>query len=190
MKGTLRFALSLCIALTLPALVGCDKGTGSGGAADRSSSFPTPAAISSSAQVVKVSSPPLSIPVNGSADAVLNLSISPGFHINANPATFSYLIATELQPVPYPDNPIETGKPVYPSPVKKKFVFAEQPLSVYEGDVAIRLPAHFASAGKSYVRVTSGAHLSQPITLTVQACDEEKCYPPATLNSTISVTVK
>jgi hypothetical protein len=139
---------------------------------------------------VKITAAPVSISSGGSAEAVVTLSISPGFHINANPATFPYLIATELKAIPEPDNPIATETPVYPSPVKKKFVFADQPLAVYEGDAIIRLPLHFASAGKSYVRVTSGAHLSQPITLTVQACDEEKCYPPATLNSTISVTVK
>jgi len=150
---------------------------------------PTPG-ISSSAQVVKVSSSPLSIPANGSAEAIVTVSISPGFHINANPATFPYLIATELQPIPLPGEGIETETPVYPSPVKKKFVFADQPLAVYEGDVIVRLPVHLASAGKSHVRVTSGALLSQPIVLRVQACDEEKCYPPATLNSTISVTVK
>lgn len=190
MKRTFPFGLCLLIVFALAALTGCNRGMRSDADGNRPSSPPTPAGISSSAQVVKVSSPPLSIPANGSADAIVTLSISPGFHINANPATFPYLIATELQPIPYPDNPIDTGTPVYPSPVKKKFAFAEQPLAVYEGDVTIRLPVHFASAGKSYVRVTSGVHLSQPITLKVQACDEEKCYPPATLDSTISVTVK
>jgi len=31
---------------------------------------------------------------------------------------------------------------------------------------------------------------SLPITVKVQACDEQQCFPPATLNSTISVTLK
>jgi hypothetical protein len=190
MKRAFPFRLSLPIVFALAALAGCSRGTGTDTTGNPPSSSATPAAISSSAQVVKVTSAPISIASNGSADAVITLSISPGFHINANPATFSYLIATELQPIPSPDNPIETGTPVYPSPVKKKFVFAEQPLAVYEGDVTIRLPLHFASAGKSYVRVTSGAHLSQPITLRVQACDNEKCFPPATVDTTIPVEVK
>ena len=189
MKLTFPFTLFLATILTLLTLVGCNRGTSTDTGADRSSSSPTPAAISSSDQVVKVTVAPVSISPGSSAEAVVALSISPGFHINANPATFPYLIATELKAIPEPDNPIATETPVYPSPVKKKFVFADQPLAVYEGDAIIRLPLHFASAGKSYA-VSSGARLSQPITLTVQACDEEKCYPPATLSSTISVTVK
>ena len=61
------------------------------------SSPPTPAAkeISSSDQVVKAFShfiPSASPPAN------VELVISPGFHVNANPATFPYLIATEIQP--------------------------------------------------------------------------------------------
>ena len=190
MKHAFRFTLFLFTTFTLLTLVGCSKGTRSETGADRQSSSPTPAAISSSDQVVKVTAAPVSISPGSAADAVVMLSISPGFHINANPATFPYLIATELQPIPLPDDGIETETPVYPSPVKKKFIFADEPLAVYEGDVIVRLPVHLASAGKSYVRVTSGALLSQPIVLRVQACDEEKCYPPATLNSTISVTVK
>ncbi len=190
MKHAFAFFLGLMIVIALAVLTGCNGGARSDANANPPSPSPTPAAISSSAQVVKVSSLPLSIPANGSADAIVTLSISPGFHINANPATFPYLIATELQLTPSTDNPIDPGTPVYPTPVKKKFVFAEQPLAVYEGDVNIRLPLHFASAGKSYVQMTSGAHLSQPITLKVQACDEEKCFPPATLNAEIAVEVK
>lgn len=189
MKRAFPFGLCSLIVFVLAVLAGCSRGTGTDTAGNPPASSPTPAAISSSAQVVKVTSAPISIAPNGSADAVITLSISPGFHINANPATFSYLIATELQPVPYPDNPIATGTPIYPSPVKKKFAFAEQPLAVYEGDVTIRLPLDISFAGKSYVRVTSGARLSQPITLRVQACDEEKCFPPATLNAMILVEV-
>jgi len=157
MKHAFRFTLFLFTTFTLLTLVGCSKGTRSETGADRQSSSPTPAAISSSDQVVKVTAAPVSISPGSAADAVVMLSISPGFHINANPATFPYLIPTELESIPYPDNPIYTEKPIYPSPVKKKFVFADQPLSVYEHNVIIRLPVHLASGEKSYVRVTSGA---------------------------------
>jgi thioredoxin:protein disulfide reductase len=78
---------------------------------------------------------------------------------------------------------ITVGTPRYPAAGKKKFVFAEQPLAVYEGEVPINLNLR---AGKS----SSAGPRSLPITLTVQACDEEKCYPPTTLNATVPVTVK
>ena len=113
----------------------------------------------------------------------MTLSISPGFHINANPATFSYLIATEVQHLQDPNGEILTGKPIYPSGEKKKFEFAEQPLAVYEGETQIRLPLRAQNPSVKGIRLL-------PIHLRVQACDNEKCYPPTTLDATISVDVK
>jgi hypothetical protein len=138
----------------------------------------SPEPISSSAQVVKISSSPVAIPSNGSAEAVVTLSISPGFHINANPATFPYLIATELQKISDPDDSITAGKPVYPPAVKRKFQFANEPLAVYEGDVSIKLPLRVRGSARSY-----------PISIEVrvQACDNEKCFPPVTIESSIPV---
>src|SRR5258708_22337976 len=136
MKYALPLTLFLFTIITLT-LVGCNKGTRSDTGADRSSSSPTPASISSSDQVVKVTVAPVIISPGSTADAAVTLSISPGFHLNANPATFPYLIATALESVPYPANPIDTKAPVYPSPVKKKFVFADHPLAAYYRDVFI-----------------------------------------------------
>jgi len=121
------------------------------------------------------------IPGNGSADAVLNLSISPGFHVNANPATFSYLIPTQL--TTGKAEGIAVGPPVYPAAEKKKFQFAEQPLAVYQGEIPIRLNL------RAETNAAAGLH-SLPVNVRVQACDEEQCFPPATINTTVSVTVK
>jgi DsbC/DsbD-like thiol-disulfide interchange protein len=179
MKRSFSFASCLIIALAMAA---CSKdvrrGNGGGLGPGQAS---TPAVISSSEQVVKVASAPVSISPNSSAEAVVTLSISPGFHINANPATFSYLIATEVTPGKMAN--ITAGSPTYPAPVKKKFQFAEQPLAVYEGQIPIKLTL------RAEKNATSGP-LSVPITVRVQACDEEKCFPPATVSSTISVIVK
>src|SRR5437870_11732580 len=140
----------------------------------------SPVQISSSAQVVKVSTMPVSINSKASADATVTLSILPDFHINANPATFPYLIATELQPGNLEG--LTIGKSVYPSAIKKNFQFAEQPLAVYEGQVSIKLPLQVS------VNAKKGGQ-SLPIKVRVQACDSEKCYPPATLDGSIPVNV-
>ena len=150
-------------------------------ALDACSAGSSPTPISSSAQVVKVTASPVSVAPNGSADAVVILGVSSGFHINANPATFSYLIATKIEPGVV--SGIKADKPVYPAGTKKTFQFADQALAVYEGEVSIKLPLRVTGDVKE-------GQLSLPVQITVQACDEEKCYPPATLNSTISVTVK
>lgn len=188
MKPAFPFGLCLFVVVAFATLIGCNRGALSDANSNRPSSSPAPVGISSSAEVVKITTPPVSIAAIGSANAVVNLLISPGFHINANPATFSYLIATEVVHSADPDEPLVTGKPVYPAGIKKKFAFAEQPLAVYEGDVAITLPLQLPSV--NYLHPGKGAHLSLPITVKVQACDNEKCFPPATVNATIPVEVK
>jgi hypothetical protein len=169
---SLYFCLLLAVALT-----SCSGDTQS----SKGRSSPTSAAISSSAQVVKVTAAPVNISQSSAGDAVIALSISPGFHINANPATFPYLIATEVTANKLEG--INIGAPVYPAAVKRKFQFAEQPLAVYEGEASIKLilraEANAATGRKSL-----------PINVRVQACDEEQCFPPATINTTISVTLQ
>src|SRR5712692_4819476 len=186
------FPVALCLALAF-VLEGCSHGIHSetGGWPPASSS--SPASISSSADVVKVRAADVSIPAGGNADATVTLSISPGYHINANPATFSYLIATEVRQVPAPHGIcVAIGKVVYPTGINKKFVFAEKPLAVYEGEVVIKLPVHVPrpNEGGCYGYLTKGAQDSLPIEVRIQACDSEKCYPPTIVDATVTVDVK
>lgn len=109
------------------------------------------------------------------------LSIAPGYHINANPATFSYLIPTAVNPGKA--DGIVAGKAAYPVAQKKKFQFADEPLAVYEGEVQIKLSLRVEANANKGVR-------SLPIDVRVQACDSEKCYAPDTLKATIAVDVK
>src|SRR2546429_1629108 len=92
------------------------------------SSSPAPSNISSSDQVVKAYGH--FIPT-ASPQANLELVISPGFHVNANPATFPYLIATEVKPGKV-DGITVSDKLVYPPPRMETFAFADKPLAVYE----------------------------------------------------------
>ena len=174
------FSVALYLALAF-VLEGCTHGIHSGTGGWPPASSTSPAGISSSANVVKVRAADLSIPAGGNADATVMLSISPGYHINANPATFPYLIATAVNPGKAEG--IIAAKPIYPIAQKEKFQFAEEPLAVYQGEAQILLPLRVeANAGK-------GAR-SLPIELTVQACDTEKCYAPDTLKTSITVDVK
>src|SRR5262249_46158358 len=136
---------------------------------------------SSSAEVVKVTTDAVHASPGSSANAFVRLSITHGYHVNANPATYSYLIATEVQPGNSED--LGVGMLIYPTATKQKFEFAEDPLAVYEGNVEIKLLL------KINATVTTGER-SLPITVRVQACDMEKCFPPATINATIPVEVK
>ena len=135
----------------------------------------------SSGDVVKVKAAPLMLSAGGSGSANITLSISPGYHVNANPATFDYLIATQV--TPGTADGITAGKPVYPAAVKQKFQFAEEPLAVYEGDTQIKLPLSSPADAARGQR-------SLPLNIRVQACDQEKCFPPDTLRATVPVEIK
>jgi thioredoxin:protein disulfide reductase len=181
MKRLLIESSLVCGLLLSIALAAC-----SGGAPKTSGGSPapggsSPAGVSSSADVVTITSPQVAVDAGSSLDAVIKVSIKAGYHINANPPTFSYLIPTEVTAGNAAG--IIPGKPVYPVGEKRKFQFADQPLSVYEGDARVILPLRVEGSA------ARGA-LSLPITVRVQACDDQQCFPPTTLKATIQVEVK
>ena len=163
-----RFKLILCCVAAVFFLAGCGGRT-----ATRT--------VGTSADVVKLGGSGNTSPVVVSAEVPISISIEPGYHINANPATFDYLIATELTVDKLEG--ITFGKPVYPAAEKRKFQFAEEPLAVYEGNVQIKLPLQAAANAAKGTR-------SLTLRLRVQACDEEKCFPPDTLQATTAVDLK
>lgn len=121
------------------------------------------------------------IAAGGAAETFVRLTVARGYHISANPATLSYQIATQINVEPR--DGITAGQPVYPPSVMKKFSFEPQPFAVYEDEVVIQIPLRVeASAAK-------GAH-TLPAKVRVQACDDQACYPPRTINTSIPVTVK
>jgi len=177
MNRALLVSCSLAISF---ALVGCSRTSPS--VANVAPSSPSPApGISSSADIVKVPSTAASISAGSNVGATVTLSISAGFHVNANPATFSYLIPTEVTTGTIEG--VSVGKPVYPLAVKRKFQFANEPLAVYEGNAQVRLPL------RGEKNAAKGAR-SLPVYVRVQACDHEQCFPPATLTTTMAVEVK
>jgi len=76
---------------------------------------------------------------------------------------------------------ITVGKIAYPAGVAQKFAFADQPLSVYEGRVTIPIALSIAADIKGQRML--------PLKVRVQACDNEKCLPPATLDSAIAINI-
>ncbi|PIX74520.1 MAG: thioredoxin domain-containing protein [Rhodocyclales bacterium CG_4_10_14_3_um_filter_68_10] len=104
-------------------------------------------------------------PQPGAVVLELSLQVEDGWHVNANPASFAYLVPTKLlianavpRRIVYPQ-----GKPFAPR-------FAPEPIRVYEGKVAIR--AEFPPGGADGMRAR----------LSVQACNETVCLAPSTLD--------
>lgn len=133
------------------------------------------------ADVVRVETPGVEIKAGGSGEAIVKLTIANGYHINANPPSFSYLKATEL--TVEPNAGITSGTPIYPASVTRKFGFSKDPLAVYEGEAGIKLPLSVAANAQKGAQTLKGK-------VRVQACDEEACYPPRTIETSIALTVK
>ena len=134
-----------------------------------------------STSVVKVTAQETVIQKGATSEVRVQLTIEPGYHINANPPTYSYLRATALE---IPDEQgLSASSITYPKAITKKFAFAEQELAVYEGEVVIKVqlkPNKATKPGEQKI----GARLR------VQACDDQVCYPPGVIDFGIPVNVK
>jgi hypothetical protein len=100
-------------------------------------------------------------------EITVTLLVDKGYHVNANPASFDYLIATRVAFVD------ESGVRVsYPEATLIKPRFAPEGLKVYEGEVTI----------SASVKKDAFAHGAiEGAELKVQACTDEICLPPAAL---------
>lgn len=114
------------------------------------------------------------------ARVAARVSIEPEWHVNSHKPTFEYLIPTELTlelPAGWPKVSMR-----YPKDKVQAFAFADKPLAVYEGDVAIlsevRIPAGTA-AGAFPVHVA----------LRYQSCNKSQCLPPVTTKTDVTLTV-
>ncbi len=178
-KYTTLLTIILCLSFTL---AGCSKSATPPGS--ESSAVTPPLAEDkriASVDVVKAAPQPVEISASSSGEAIVRLTIQSGYHINANPPTYSYLKATELEIAP--GEGVSVGHPVYPQPLNRKFPFAEKPLAVYEGDTEVKATLKADKSAKQGQR-------SLAAKLRIQACDDQVCYPPGTLDLVIPVSIK
>lgn len=135
----------------------------------------------STQSVVKVTAEPVEIVAGQSKEVVVKVNTQSGYHINANPASFEYLKATQLD---LQDTPgLMVDYTYYPNPQVKKFSFSEQALKVYEGETQLKVMLNAETSAPRGL-------LNVPAKLNVQACDDKVCYPPASIDLAIPVTIK
>ena len=132
--------------------------------------------------VVKVNPDELTLGKGESGTAVVRVQIQKGYHVNANPPSLRYLIPTELQVTPAGGLSVEFIS--YPDALTKTFSFSpDAPLKVYEGEALVKANL------KADASAESGKH-NLSAKLRVQACDDQVCYPPGTIDLTLPVTIK
>jgi thiol:disulfide interchange protein DsbD len=107
--------------------------------------------------------------------------IRTGFHINARQPSADYLIPTELR-AELPAGFKVAGDASYPKGELHTFAFTKTPLNVYQDKFVIRLPL------TALADAPLGAQ-NIPLKLRYQACSNEVCLPPVTLNVDAAVTV-
>ena len=139
---------------------------------------PTPV---TSTGVVKATPEELTLNKGEPGTVIVRLQIQNGYHVNANPPSFPYLIATQLELAGAKN--VLIGAITYPDPVTRKFSFADAPLKVYEGEAIIKAVINTHQAAEA------GKH-NLSAKLRVQACDDNVCYPPGTIDLVVPVTIK
>lgn len=134
-----------------------------------------------SIDVVKATPQEATIARGESGDVVVPITITHGYHVNANPPSFPYLKATELE-LPKSDG-ISVEFISYPDPLRKKFSFSEQELAVYEGEAIVKARVKTDKSTQTGKRNLSAK-------LRVQACDDKVCYAPGVLDVIVTVNIK
>ena len=104
-----------------------------------------------------------------------------GFHINARKPSAEYLIPTDLR-VALPPGFKSAGEISYPKGELHTFTFTKTPLNVYQETVVLRVPL------TAQPDAPLGAQ-KIPLKLRYQACSQEVCLPPVTLDVDAQVTV-
>ena len=104
-----------------------------------------------------------------------------GFHINARKPSAEYLIPTDLR-VTLPAGFKSAGEISYPKGELHTFAFTKTPLNVYQDSVVLRVPL------TTQPDAPLGAQ-KIPLKLRYQACSQEVCLPPVTLDVDAAVTI-
>ncbi|HEX5131719.1 MAG TPA: protein-disulfide reductase DsbD domain-containing protein, partial [Candidatus Krumholzibacteria bacterium] len=120
------------------------------------------------------------LPQGGSAHLALEVQIRAPWHVNAHNVTEDYLVPTDVA-FELPPGVTLRGV-VFPAGTEKTLSFSEAPLRLYDGTVylgaAIDVAAD-APAGETAVIAR----------ITYQACDNEKCLLPETIETRIPVRI-
>jgi len=120
------------------------------------------------------------LPAGLSATVIVPVTIADGYHVQANPAARPFLVPLELTIAAAAD--LEVGAPGYPPGRAHRLAGSDEDLATYEGTIRITLPITARGDLAPGERTLEGG-------LRYQACDERRCYAPATVPIAIPIAV-
>ena len=146
-------------------------------------SLSTPALAQGSAKVVKVNPGESLYKVKrgGTVQISVAIDVDEGYHINSNRPAEKYLIPTALK-FDRIDG-ITTSPIIYPKAKLQKFEFSQKPLSVFEGKTTLKLTARALATLSPGAQTLKGK-------LTVQACNNQQCLRPQTVDVSIALQIE
>jgi hypothetical protein len=120
------------------------------------------------------------VPRGRTVDLAVVAHIRSGYHMNSHQPKEDYLIPTTLTAaLPAGLRALST---IYPPGAMRKFKFSPDALSVYEGNVTLRMKLQIAATAPL-------GKLKVPLTLRYQPCNDELCLPPASLPLSIEIEI-
>ncbi len=141
----------------------------------------TSAQTSSKAVVaVEPSGPAAPVAAGETFTATIGLKIRSGYHINAQKPSEDYLIGTSVSVTP--PKGFSVVRSTYPKARMGSFSFSETPLAVYDGNAQIVLTM------KADATAAAGT-TSIPAKVEFQACNDDQCLPPSTVDVSFTVEV-
>ena len=144
--------------------------------------FAAPLLAQPSASLVQLhaAATPASVVPGQSFSLAVTANLREGWHVNAHKPSEDYLIATDVILVPPAGVTFSNLK--YPPARQVKFSFADKPLAVYEGAIAVSARGTVAASAAAGPREISGTFSFQP-------CNDKQCLAPARVAFRASVEV-
>ena len=123
---------------------------------------------------------PVKLMAGASVQARVLVAVAEGYHLQANPASEAYLIATRLELKAAED--ISIGKLNYPKGKPYRLNGADKEIQTYEGSFEIGVPLKAEERARSGERILQGR-------LHYQACDSKTCLFPTSVPVTLTLQI-
>ncbi len=116
----------------------------------------------------------------GTAEARLDVTLQSGYHVNSNMPSEEYLIPLRLRWEPGPLAAVDVQ---YPKPKLENYSFSQKPVSVFTDkfQIVTKLSAQPSAPPGPGIMTAK---------LRYQACTDDRCFPPRTLEVKIPYTIQ